>query len=344
MPTYVLPVYRYDPYGKFSQTVSQTFTYSGPTTTAGEATIVDTGAGADRLEDRAAEDATATVTMPAGTSSNVSVYAGEGWTLRDTVTGESFEVVTLRVPSGPAQGYHMVSEIPMVVGRSYEVEAFDSTPLSANGDPTLSYAEVQCYVRGTRILTPKGPVAVEHLAEGDWVQTAKSGPMKIYWIRRSTFGAEDLRRFEGLRPVVIAQGALGNVRKLKVSQQHRMVVSTPAGERFIKVRHLAQLGDGRFRIANQARDVAYYHILLERHEVIFAEGAKSESFYPGPQVVQSLRSYLSREWTARFGSRFMINCNGVLDYGPTALPVLTRKEAQIYCAQIKRQTRHAIEL
>ena len=35
-------------------------------------------------------------------------------------------------------------------------------------------------------------------------------------------------------------------------------------------------------IDNQRKAVTYHHLVFDQHEVIFAEGAPTESFYPGP--------------------------------------------------------------
>ena len=36
------------------------------------------------------------------------------------------------------------------------------------------------------------------------------------------------------------------------------------------------------------RRVTYFHLLFERHEVIFSNGVPSESFFPGPQALKGL--------------------------------------------------------
>ena len=46
--------------------------------------------------------------------------------------------------------------------------------------------------------------------------------------------------------------------------------------------------------------VEYFHLLFDRHEVIFAENAPSESFYPGPEAIKDLPSEAREEILAFF--------------------------------------------
>ena len=35
-------------------------------------------------------------------------------------------------------------------------------------------------------------------------------------------------------------------------------------------------------------EVEYFHLVFDRHEVIYAEGAPTESFFPGPEAIKSM--------------------------------------------------------
>ena len=57
--------------------------------------------------------------------------------------------------------------------------------------PQRRTQSIPCFTRGTAILTPRGPVAVETLAEGDAVLTVReSGPSerRVLWVGQRTFG------------------------------------------------------------------------------------------------------------------------------------------------------------
>ena len=132
-----------------------------------------------------------------------------------------------------------------------------------------------CYCRGTLIRTARGDVAVEDLAEGDLVMTRSGEAEPIRWIGRRSYGGRFLAGRRELSPVRIAAGALADgvpVRDLLVSAKHAMLlqgVLVPAED--LVNGHTVVLEHGLKR-------VDYYHVELNRHDVILAEGAASETF------------------------------------------------------------------
>lgn len=138
MADYNLVFYNVDPLGVFSTSIAGTTTYAGPATADGNATITDNDG---VLEDRTPETATADISIGAATSTGADVYAEEVWSVRDTITGEEFQIATLRVDSGGATGYYTLSEQPLIVGRIYETVTYDTVPDQAAGDAVFSYAD-----------------------------------------------------------------------------------------------------------------------------------------------------------------------------------------------------------
>lgn len=159
-----------------------------------------------------------------------------------------------------------------------------------------NYSDVTCFVRGTLIETDQGPVPIESLQAGHRILTSEDGfkPLRIAMSRK--LSADDLCQNANLRPVRIVAGALGNglpERDLLVSRQHRMVVSSKIAERMfgekvvlIAAIRLTEL-PGVF-IEPDDIAVEYFHLLFDRHEVIFAEGAPTESLYTGAESLKSL--------------------------------------------------------
>jgi len=141
-----------------------------------------------------------------------------------------------------------------------------------------SYATPICYDRGTLILTDRGLRPIESLRVGDKVQTADSGVQPIRWIGgRHVVGAG---RFA---PVELGTGVMGAIAPLRVSQQHRILVSDPQvellfgqAEVFVPAIHLVDGVD--IRLLQHVR-AQYFHLILERHEVIYANGVASESLH-----------------------------------------------------------------
>src|SRR6056297_2863724 len=125
MPTYSgLQFYDVDPRSIFSNATGGTAVYTGPGSADGTLTIFDTGSGVDGLEltddNRGEGGTTADATIGGNTSTGVNADAEWGWTVRDSVTGEVFNVVQLEIEGGPAAGNYTLSDKPLVAGRTYE--------------------------------------------------------------------------------------------------------------------------------------------------------------------------------------------------------------------------------
>jgi Ca2+-binding RTX toxin-like protein len=147
---------------------------------------------------------------------------------------------------------------------------------------------IPCFTPGTLITTAIGQVAVEDIAAGDLVQTVDHGLQPVIWARHQHVSREDLARDPGLRPVIIRKLAFGNQRRMRVSLQHGLVWAAAEG-RLIRAKHAAEyLGNDAARVDLQCRDVTYIHLMFDRHQLIYAEGAPAEAFYPGPMALKSL--------------------------------------------------------
>lgn len=143
MPTFTVDIYEFDPLGVFSQAIGGTTTYAGPAVAAGSAIVTDNQAGTDGLvlDHAASETATADTVIGGSASTGNEVYAEEAWTLTDTVTGETFQIITFRINDGPNTGYYTLSERPLIPGRDYTTNAYDTDPDASAGDPAFAYAE-----------------------------------------------------------------------------------------------------------------------------------------------------------------------------------------------------------
>ncbi|MCE0503789.1 Hint domain-containing protein [Roseivivax sp. GX 12232] len=145
MPSYDVRFYTINAFGTVPTGRGSSFTWNGPATPEGRARITDEESGIEgrTLDDDSAgsESARADVQTPSGSSSGSRVDAEAVWTVIDTVTGESFQIVAFDVEQGSAAGDYMLSEVPLVQGRSYRVESYDSNPNAASGDAAFSYAD-----------------------------------------------------------------------------------------------------------------------------------------------------------------------------------------------------------
>jgi hypothetical protein len=161
-----------------------------------------------------------------------------------------------------------------------------SSGLPANPYTNLAYPP--CFTTGTRIQTPKGLVRIERLTLGDWVDTQDNGPQRIHWIGRIPLSPGALQARDSLRPVIIEPSALGPGmpdRRMRVSQQHRFVVKGWKAELLfgrdeVLVAAIDLVNDQTIRLDRGGQGVCYYHLLLDRHELIWADQAETESLFP----------------------------------------------------------------
>jgi hypothetical protein len=148
--------------------------------------------------------------------------------------------------------------------------------------------DVLCFAAETLIATPNGSRPVDEIRAGDLVLTYDNGPQRVRWVGQSRLSGLALRRFPQLRPVRVSAAALGTgvpTEDLLVSPAHRLLVQGPRAlalfnqpEVLVCARDLI---DGRAVRQDLAlHGVSYVHLLLDRHEVLFANGVPCESFHP----------------------------------------------------------------
>lgn len=148
---------------------------------------------------------------------------------------------------------------------------------------------VICFTPDTRIATPLGPRPAGELEEGDSVLTKDDGPQRIVWIGRRRMSGAMLHALPDLRPIRVRAGAVGldiPDTDLLLSPEHRLLVKGAmaselfnAPEVLVKARDL--INDHTIMVDHLLHEVSYVHLLLERHQIVFANGIEAESFHPG---------------------------------------------------------------
>ncbi|MEM7237725.1 MAG: Hint domain-containing protein [Pseudomonadota bacterium] len=244
-----------------------------------------------------------------------------------TDTGEQFIFVSLG-GAGSNDG-----DLQLILSTSQINPGDTLTFVSSTDGPTIPYSTIVCFTRGTLIETPGGEVPIETLAAGDQVTSVDGRPLTVRWIGSRQIKSSALAHNPHLRPIRIRAGALGGDtprRDLLVSPQHRMLVDDWRsellfGEREVLIPAKALINDQSIRITPQSDDVEYFHILFDRHEVILAEGAPSESFHPGEMALSALEQASRDEVLSIFPE--LAKKDGLRDFGPAARPVLRPFEA-----------------
>jgi hypothetical protein len=190
-----------------------------------------------------------------------------------------------------------------------------------------------CFTRGTLIETDRGQTMVEDLLPGDMVKTKDNGYQAIEWISSRKLSGDDLKRNPHLWPIRFKKGALGNnlpTSDLIVSPQHRMVMSGSRcemifGETEVLAPAKGLTNDNNIMTDYELGEVEYFHFMCSRHEIVFANGAESESFHPGDFGISSLDELARQELYEIFPDLR----GGSETFGPTARPPLKVFEARL---------------
>lgn len=210
------------------------------------------------------------VTIPAGTSINTA------YDLINTANGHkvtSFHFGGDGYQQGAVDG--LVSTVALQPGQSYSF----NTERTSHQQNNQYDDYVACFTPGTRITTPDGPRVIDTLCTGDLVQTLDNGAQPILWIGKTEVAAEG--RFA---PIRVAPGVLGNRRTLLLSPEHRVLLRGAQvqllfgdEEALVAVKSLV---NGCDITREEGGRITYLHLLLPRHEIVFAEGAMTESLLP----------------------------------------------------------------
>ena len=173
---------------------------------------------------------------------------------------------TLNVDNGAS----VAASLTLATG-TFTSAAFNVTT-DASGGEAIS---VTCFCPGTRIATPDGPVAVEQLAIGDPIQTASGAIRTIKWIGRRSYAARFARGNTHLTPVCVRAGALADARPqrdLWISPQHALFIDGALIPVNLLINGITILQP------DLTGDIAYFHIELDSHDILLAEGAPAESY------------------------------------------------------------------
>ena len=131
-----------------------------------------------------------------------------------------------------------------------------------------------CFLGGTRIATPSGEMAVEDLKEGDLVRTWAGGTRRVTWLGTGRVQARPGRR-DAATPVIVRRHAIAqNVpcRDLHVTKGHSLFLDDVLIPVEFLINHRSIQWDDR------AREARLFHVELDRHDILIADGAPAESY------------------------------------------------------------------
>ena len=165
-------------------------------------------------------------------------------------------------------------------GFNFDISGLPTNLTIASGSSAENTLVIQdeCFLAGTNILTEHGYRKIEDLKIGDRVKTFDGKLEEIKWIGKQTryrFTARPLRSL----PIQIKAGALGDNlprRDLFVSPDHAILIEG-------LLINAGALENGVSIVKTYPETYVYYHIELENHTLLDAEGVAAESFFPNTE-------------------------------------------------------------
>lgn len=256
--------------------------------------------------------------------------AAPGFTLTD---GRRTYVATpIDVPETGARLVMFAGHMPPA-GRDLWIVAASLDRQAGAGPAPATPGGLVCFTPDARIATPAGPVPAGLLRAGDRVQTRDDGVQEILWCGQRRMSGARLHALPALRPIRFRGAAPGQAQPeadLLVSPCHRVLVRGAAaqalfGQPEVLVAARDLVDGGAVTVDLRLREVTYVHLLLERHQILFANGVECDSFHPAhadpaqidPHQALALRAILPD--LAEDGA----------GYGPAARRLLTGPEAAI---------------
>jgi hypothetical protein len=155
-----------------------------------------------------------------------------------------------------------------------------------------------CFLKGTKILTADGERKIEDLANGDLLPTKFGGLRPIQWIGRYPRKKSDPSKpwVNDAMPVRIARSALAPElprADLYVTAAHSLLIDgvlVPA-EALINGTTITRYE------ASETDELEFFHIRLESHDVVYAEGVPAETLLNVEESAVNFAGYFRRYGT-----------------------------------------------
>ncbi|MFT6451552.1 MAG: hypothetical protein ACJA06_001036 [Halocynthiibacter sp.] len=187
---------------------------------------------------------------------------------------------------------------------------------------------------GVVIETSEGPIPVDWLRQGDRVLTRDSGFQPVIWAGRT--------RHDGTAPQIAGLPSTGETKSLPapirlfsggfgkscpehdliLAPAHRILLRSPNielhfgnSEVLASARDLAFEAEAYAEAAPLPADFAYYHVLLDGHQTMLAEGVWLESLFPdaatlaalGPKARGEIEALIGPELNSWVSTRMCLN-------------------------------------
>jgi hypothetical protein len=150
-----------------------------------------------------------------------------------------------------------------------------------------------CFLKGTRIRTADGERKIEELKVGDLLPTVFGGTCPIQWIGRYRYRKSDPTKpwVRNVMPIRIARSALGPHvphANLYISEAHALLIDGV----LVAAGNLVNDTTIMRYDARELDELEFLHIKLQRHDVIYAEGAPTETLLEVDESAINFAEYL----------------------------------------------------
>jgi len=223
------------------------------------------------------------------TSDPTNVTSPTGWSFFVTnLPGPGFGIEWIAAPGNALAagqsltgfGFTSPDTPAMLAGPSQIDSTFQTTSsfVYVNGafaDPGFNFVvQPACFRAGTRIRALRGDVRVEELSEGDDVLTRDGSYREVRWVGHREIDCRGHARPHQVWPVRIRRDAFGPgvpMRDLDLSPDHAVLVD----DVLVPAKYLV---NGTTIVQVPADVVRYWHVALDRHDVLLAEALPVESY------------------------------------------------------------------
>ncbi|MFD1341706.1 Hint domain-containing protein [Litorisediminicola beolgyonensis] len=184
------------------------------------------------------------------------------------------------------------------------------------------------FARGTLIQTVSGPVAIEDLLPGDYIETT-TGPAPVMWIGSTTYVPSVENDETGLTSLLrMTSDAMGRAQPetdLLLGPGARMVLhrdrlKTLIGQSRVLVPVADYVDEDRIVSLTPAGAVQLYHLALKTHSTFRVNGLEMESYHPGASLRRQLGDALCEKLLG-----FFPHIESFSDFGELTLPRSSRE-------------------
>ena len=276
--------------GGISGAAGATVTVAGGTLTVASATTDSstyTLSGSGTLDFRTTLSGTDTIAFADGTASTLRLDGAAlayGAAITGFGAGNTIDLTALGFNGGFGYGYAGGAMTLTNTGNPLETFVFssmsDAGALKIIADGTGgTLIELACFAAGTRLRTERGDIAVEELAVGEKVcvqsPSGATETARVAWIGSRQIDVGGHPRPELVAPVRVMRDAIAPgvpERDVRLSPDHAVLLDGL----LIPVRML--VNGATIAPDHRVRRVRYFHVELDRHAVLLADGLPAESY------------------------------------------------------------------